>query len=130
MSSRFNYVGVGLAYRSSNGRTFSSVVLTESPDHTAPSARMTAVSRAGDDATWAWTGSDLVLQTGTAGLRHFDLSYRVDLGPWQTIRNDTTARSITLTDRPAGHTYRLRVRATDARGNVGTWSPSMPITIP
>ena len=29
---RFNYVGVGLAFRSSTGRTFGSIVLTESPD--------------------------------------------------------------------------------------------------
>ena len=43
MSSRFNYIGVGLAYRSSNGRTFGSVVMTESLDHTAPIARITAV---------------------------------------------------------------------------------------
>ena len=38
MSSAFNYIGVGLAYRSTNGRTFGSVVLTESPDHTRPRA--------------------------------------------------------------------------------------------
>ena len=36
MSTRFNYIGLGLAYRSSNRRTFGSAVMTESLDHTAP----------------------------------------------------------------------------------------------
>ena len=34
MSDRLNYIGVGLAYRSSNRKTWSAVVLTESTDHT------------------------------------------------------------------------------------------------
>ena len=39
MSSRFNYIGLGLAYRSSNRRTFGSAVMTESLDHTRRMAR-------------------------------------------------------------------------------------------
>ena len=41
MSDRYNYLGVGLARRSSNGRTFGSVVMTESRDHSGPRATVT-----------------------------------------------------------------------------------------
>ena len=40
-----------------------------------------------------------MLQTHTAGLRDFDVQYRIDSGSWRTLRNDTTTRSLTLTDR-------------------------------
>ncbi len=40
MSDRFNYIGLGLAHRSSNGRTFGSAVMTESLDHTGSIARV------------------------------------------------------------------------------------------
>ncbi len=41
MSSRFNYIGVGLAYRSSNGRTFGSIVVSDVPDRSGASAWFT-----------------------------------------------------------------------------------------
>ena len=44
MSRKFNYVGVGLSYRSSNNRTFAALVFTESPDHTRPNAWITGSS--------------------------------------------------------------------------------------
>ena len=47
MSRKFNYVGVGLSYRSSNGRTFAALVFTESPDHTRPKAWITGASKSG-----------------------------------------------------------------------------------
>ena len=130
MSSRFNYVGAGLALRNSNGRTYGAIVLTESNDHSPPSARMTGVSRSGDDISWSWTGSDRRLQTHTAGLRDYDVELRVDQGSWTRRRNDTTSRSMTVADLARGHTYRVRVRATDRRGNVGPWSTSLAATIP
>lgn len=128
MSDRFNYVGVGLAYRSSNGRTFASIVFTEAPDHTKALARVQSGSRKGDDATWTWTGYDPVLQTHTAGLRDFDVQVRRGSNSWTTVRNDTTARSLTLWNRSG--TYGLRVRATDRRGNVGPWSAETRISLP
>ena len=45
MSRKFNYVGVGLSYRSSNNRTYAALVFTESPDHTRPKAWITGSSK-------------------------------------------------------------------------------------
>jgi uncharacterized protein YkwD len=130
MSTRFNYIGLGLAYRSSNGRTFGSAVMTESLDHTGSIARVTGASRSGDDVRWTWSGYDPRLQTHTAGLRDYDVQYRVGSGDWRTIRNDTTSTSLTLPDRPHGHYYGIRVRATDRRGNVGPWTPQSRLWVP
>jgi uncharacterized protein YkwD len=130
MSRKFNYVGIGLAYRSSNGRTFASLVFTESPDHTVPRASITGSSKQGHDVTWTWTGSDVRLQTHTAGFRDFDVQYRVDSGSWGLIRNNTTSKTLTAADKPAGHTYGLRVRGRDWAGNVGSWSAEVRVSLP
>lgn len=128
LSNRFNYVGVGMAYRSSNGRTFASIVFSESPDQTSARASVLTATRKSDDATWTWNGYDPVLQTHTAGLRDFDVQVRRGSNAWTMFRNDTTARSVTLWNRSG--TYGLRVRATDRRGNVGPWSAETRITLP
>lgn len=130
MSSRFNYIGAGLVLRSSNSRTFGVIVMTESRDHSPPSARMTSVGRSGDDASWSWTGADRRLQTHTAGLRDFDVQVRVAGGSWSTRRNDTTTRSMLLRDLAGGRRWEVRVRATDYRGNVSAWSAPMGVWIP
>ena len=130
MSDDFNYVGVGMDYRSSNRKTFGAIVLTESRDHTGARARFSGASRGGDDLRWSWTGADVRLQTHTAGLRDFDVQYRVNSGSWVTIKNDTTATSLTLEDRVDGRRYSLRVRATDRRGNVGAWTSPSTMYVP
>ena len=130
MSTHFNYVGVGLALRSSNSRTYGSVVLTESPDHSGALSRMTGVSRSGDDVTWSWSGTDRLLQTHTAYLRDFDVQYRMDGGSWLWIRDNTTGTRITLLNRYHGHSHFMRVRATDRRGNVGAWTSPLGIYVP
>ncbi len=130
LSSRFNYIGVGLAYRSANGRTYGSAVMTESVDHTGAKAGITAAQRSGDDVSWRWSGYDIRLQTHTAGLRDFDVQYRVNSGDWRTIRNNTTATSLTLRDRGHGRYYAIRVRATDRRGNVGPWTAQSRLWVP
>lgn len=130
MSDRMNYAGVGLAYRSANHRTFGSVVATESVDHTGARSWFTASSRSGDDIRWTWSGVDRRLQTRTAGLRDFDVQYRVDGGSWRTLRNDSTSTSLILRDRGSRHTYSLRIRATDRRGNVGAWTNASRIWVP
>lgn len=130
MSDRFNYIGVGLAYRSANARTFASVVMTESNDHTRPVARVSSATRSGTTIHWSWTGHDARLQTHWAGLRDYDLLYRVGFGSWVLLRNDTTATGITLLNRAHGQSYAIRVRATDRRGNVGAWSPESRISVP
>ena len=130
LSSQLNYIGVGLAYRSSSHRTFGSAVLAESPDHTKPVARVTGTSRSGDDVRWTWNGYDPRLQTHTAGFRDYDVQYRVGSGTWSLIRDNTTSTSITLANRPHGRYYSIRVRATDRRGNVGAWSSESRIWVP
>jgi uncharacterized protein YkwD len=130
LSNRFNYVGVGLAYRSSNRRTYAAAVFTESPDHTRPIAQTTSVTRTGDDVRWTWTGYDVRLQTHTSGLRDFDVQYRVDYGSWVTVLDNTNAYGLTLTNRTHGRSYAIRVRGTDQRGNLGAWSSERRIRVP
>lgn len=130
LSNQLNYIGVGLAYRSSNHRTYGSAVMAESPDHTRAVARVTGVSRAGDDVHWTWNGYDPRLQTHTAGFRDYDVQYRVGSGTWSLIRDNTSSASITLANRPGGRYYSIRVRGTDRRGNVGAWSSESRIWVP
>jgi uncharacterized protein YkwD len=130
LSRRYNYVGLGLEYRSSNGRTFGSLVFTESPDHTAPGAAITSVSRSGDDVTWTWRGWDVALQTHTSGIRDFDVQLRADGGTWRTVRDDWTGTTMTRPDMPGGHAYGVRVRARDRAGNVGAWTAESRISVP
>jgi uncharacterized protein YkwD len=130
LSDRFNYIGVGLAYRSSNSRTYASAVMTESPDHTRAVARVTSASRSGTTVSWTWSGYDPRLQTHTAGLRDFDVLYRVGSGSWILLRDNTTSTSLSLVNRAHGHYYSIRVRATDRRGNVGAWSSESRIWVP
>lgn len=130
MSPTYNYVGVGLALRSSNGRTFGSVVLTESADENGARSWFVSAKTSGHDITWSWSGADLRLQTHTAGLRDYDVQYRVESGAWVTTRNDSTSTSLTLRDRTSGITYGLRIRATDRHGNIGAWSVESRVTLP
>jgi len=130
MSNRFNYVGVGLAYRSSNGRLFGSIVLTESRDHTPARAWVTGATRTGDDIRWTWQAYDPTLQTHTAGLRDITVQMRRDRGAWVTILAHTTTTSRLSMNRVHGHWYGLRVRATDKKGNVGAWSAERRVWVP
>jgi uncharacterized protein YkwD len=129
-SDRYNYVGVGFAYRSSNKTTWASVVFTESRDHTDPVAMADGVSAKGTSVTFEWSGRDRRLQTHTSGLDSFDVQYRVDGGSWRTIRNDTNATSLTLNDRPRGHSYGFRVCAKDNRGNLSRWTSEQRVWVP
>jgi uncharacterized protein YkwD len=131
MSSKSNYIGVGLAYRSSNGRTYGSIVMTESPDRNGARSWVTKTAiTGGNDITWTWSGADLRLQTHTAGLRDYDVQYRVGYGSWHTVYNDTTRTSLTLWNRTHGTTYGVRVRATDRRGNIGAWTAEKRVKLP
>ncbi len=129
LSSRFNYVGVGLAARSSGSKTFASAVFAETTDRTRPVAGVGVHTRSGDDVRWTWSGYDPRLQSHTAGLASFDVVYRVGNGAWYTLRNDTTQTSLSLLNRPSG-SYSIKVRATDRRGNVGRWSAESRIWVP
>lgn len=128
-SRRFNYVGVGLAYRSSNGKTFASVVFSESPDHTGARSSVRSVTESSRDVKWTWSGYDVPLQTHTSGFKNWDVQYRVDSGSWRTIRSGTTTTSFTAADRTRGHWYGLRVRGRDRAGNVGSWTAEKKIWV-
>ena len=130
MSSTLNYIGIGIAYRSANSSTWAAVFLTESKDVTRPWSRMASSSRSGTTVSWSWTGADTKLQTHTAGLKNFDVQYRVDSGSWSTIRSGTTGKSLSLSGRAHGHYYGLRVRARDNLGYVSGWSAELRIWVP
>ena len=68
-SSHYNYIGIGFAYRPSNGTTWASIVFADSKDHTAPLVARTTKRVRGRTVTFAWRGHDRVLQTREAGLR-------------------------------------------------------------
>ena len=130
LSDRFNYIGVGLAYRSSNRKTFGSAVFAETVDYTRAVGRMTGGTRSSNDLRWTWSGYDPKLQSHTAGLRDFDVQYRINYGTWVLLRDNTSATSLSLPDRSRGRSYAIRVRATDRRGNVGAWSSESRIFVP
>ena len=129
MSTKFNYIGLGVSL-SSNGRTYAAGELTESKDHTKPWAKLSGSSRSGTTVSWSWTGADIKLQTHTAGLKNFDVQYRVGSGTWTTIKSGTTLRSLTLSSRARGHYYGLRVRARDNLGYVSNYSAEMRVWVP
>jgi uncharacterized protein YkwD len=128
-SRSYNYVGAGFVRRS-DGSTWASVVFTESPDHTAPAAYNGRVSRSGTTISYAWSGKDVLLQTHTAGIRSYDVEYRVDDGAWKLIRNNTTSRSVKIANRPAGHWYWFRVQSADRRGNLSRWTAAVRVWVP
>jgi uncharacterized protein YkwD len=125
----FNYIGIGVALTPA-GAPFAALVFVETGDRTAPAVSMTGGSRSGSRVTWTWKGSDVLLQTHTAGFCSFDVAYRVDSGAWKTIRSRTTGRSLVLASRPAAHVYAVRVRGRDCAGNVSTWSSAKAVRVP
>lgn len=128
-SRSFNYLGIGLAV-SSSGRTYGSIVLTESKDRTGAKATLTGGSVSGDDVEWSWSGADPALQSHTAGLRDFAVQQRTDNGGWVTVSTGTTSTSRTAINRARGHWYGLRVRARDRAGNVGPWTAELRVWVP
>jgi len=129
MSDTFNYFGVGVARQAGTGRTFAAIVFAEAPDASRPVASMTGSSRIDRTVTFTWSGRDGRLQTHTAGLLDFEVQYRVDGGPWKTIRAHTTTTKLTLTNRPVGHTYSVRVRDRDRRNNLSAWSTARTLRV-
>jgi len=119
-SGTFNYIGIGVA--ASGADTYASLVFAEAPDVSRPAVALTGSGRSGTAAFWTWTGRDGQLQTHTAGLRDFDVQYRVDGGPWRTILSHTTSTQLILKRRTPGHSYAIRVRDRDRRNNLSLWS--------
>src|SRR5262249_20378616 len=113
--------GVGFAYRSSNGKTFGSIIFTESRDITNAIAHIDGAWTSGNTGTWTWRGWDPVLQTHMAGLHSYDVQIRTDSGSWRTLMSKTSATSRSVGGLSSGHSYTLRVRARDKVGNIGRW---------
>jgi uncharacterized protein YkwD len=128
-SATYNYIGVGIA-RASDGSTWSSLLFTESADHTPPVARNGSLVRSGTSLTCRWSGADPVLQTHTAGLRGFNVQYRADSGAWITIRRLTAMTWLGLSNRRHGTSYSFRVQAVDRRGNLSAWTAAKRIWVP
>ena len=129
MSGTFNYIGVGVAYSGATASSFASLVFAEAPDSSRPIISLTGYGRSGTSAFWTWAGRDGQLQTHTAGLRDFDVQYRVDTGPWKTILSHTTSTQLILKNRQAGHSYAVRVRDRDRRNNLSAWSTIRTVRI-
>jgi hypothetical protein len=129
MSDVSNYIGVGVGLRGATGETFASLVFAEAPDSSRPVARMTGAVSSGRTVSFTWIGRDGQLQTHTAGLRDFDVQYRVDAGPWATIWTHTTSTRLILTNRPAGHAYSVRIRDRDRRNNLSVWSTARTVRV-
>jgi uncharacterized protein YkwD len=129
MSDTFNYIGVGVAYRSASGEMYASIVFAEAPDISRPVASATGARASGSTVTFTWSGRDGYLQTHTAGLRDFDVEYRVDAGAWTLIRSHTTTTQLVLSGRPAGHIYAVRVRDRDRRNNLSAWSSVLSVRV-
>lgn len=94
------------------------VLDTVSPTSTAPTWRLvngSAISAGRTTVRLGWTGSD-----ATSGIDRYELAQSTDGGAWTSLSTALTATSL---DRALGHghSYRFRVRAVDAAGNVGAW---------
>ena len=130
MSSQYNYLGAGTSISAQYGATFASIVLVEQADRTAPIPRMVGATRYSTTIRWTYKAWEPPLQTHTAGLKDFDVAYRVDRGSWRIIRSGTTATYVRLTGRARGHSYSVSVRARDRRGNVSAWTPELRVWVP
>jgi uncharacterized protein YkwD len=128
-SAEYNYVGIAVV-QGADGRAWASAIMTESVDHTAPTARIRSLTRRGDDLTLTWSGSDPRLQTHTAGLRSFDVQMKRDSGSWRTVRDNTTGTRAVFRDRRHGHWFTFRVQAADWRGTLSTWTSEIRIRVP
>ncbi len=91
---------------------------TTDPTATAPVVSMpSGVGLSGGRVTTrlTWTGAD-----AGSGVHHFQVQRSTDGGPYVSIGRSFAVVSATQQLAP-GHSYRFRVRAIDAAGNVGEW---------
>ena len=126
---RYGLRGAGiwaLGYDGSRPELYQVIVDAFVHDSTPPEAGLTvlAPSQGDEGFTVAWSALD------ASPIRDYDVQVSVDRGPWTAWRTRTTDTRAIYPGRD-GHRYALRVRATDAAGNVGTWDvTSLPVPSP
>ena len=128
LSADYNYVGIGLTVDVSNGRKLWTGVFMRGPDRTGGYAsfgpKPSTVIPAGASYTTVtvkWSGSDVWLQTMTAGFKHFQVRIRTDGGAWVKWPGVTTPTSRALRVW-RGHRYDVEVSSCDKVGNCGSWA--------
>lgn|GEM_PF-1017022 len=128
LSAHYNYVGIGVA--PVGAKTIWTIEFIHGPDRTRPKGVLTKASSAsGSHAVkLAWSGSDPVLATLTAGIANYDVSSRAKGGTWSTIRSRTTSRSMTVSY-AKGTVRQFRIRTRDRAGNVGDWTAVVTVTV-
>jgi hypothetical protein len=117
--------GAGTTSTESSTPRLLHVTPAPAPDFTPPVSAMTRVgvragpvlgSTGGIPARVSWSASD-----GGSGIQTQEVQVRRGSGSWTSIKVSASARSATMTLRPAS-TYTLRTRATDTNGNRGSWA--------
>lgn len=68
-------------------------------------------------------------EVNESGLRSYDVQWRADGGPWNTLAYNTTATSTTFIGGENGVLYEFRARGTDNVGNVQGWGDPQAFTI-
>ncbi len=124
LSTKYNYIGMGMAVSPSTGRRYWAGVFLTGPDRTGAWTRMGSVSKHATSATKSrvtihWSGADTKLQTLTSGFRYFQTQRRVDDKAW--FDYGTTTKTSTTRSWTRGHVWQFRVRARDKAGNWGGW---------
>jgi uncharacterized protein YkwD len=124
LSSKYNYVGFGLAIDPDSGKRYWAGVYLKGPDRTGAYSKVKSVTKSRYDSrrtkvTITWGGADTRLQVLTSGLRYFQLQRRKNGGSWYTY--DVTTRTSLTRLWTRGATYEFRVRARDRAGNWGSW---------
>jgi hypothetical protein len=124
LSTKYNYIGMGVAVSSATGRRYWAGVFLKGPDRTGAWTKIGSVSKhavtsSATRVTVRWSGADTKLQILTSGLRYFQTQRRTDGHVWFDY-GTTTKTSMTRTW-VRGHVYEFRVRARDKAGNWGGW---------
>jgi Fibronectin type III domain len=107
--------------------TSGSVILdTVAPRVTVPTVRLVTGSRITSSGSMSalvrWAGSD----TGS-GIAHYQVAVSVSGGGFRTVASSVRSTSFSRS-LATGHTYRFRIRAIDAAGNVGAWAASVTVS--
>ena len=116
---RFGLRGAGiwaLGYDDKRPELYRTILAKFVHDTTPPVAGVGVLAARQGNARFKVTWSALDMSP----IRHYDVQVSVDRGPWRAWRTRTRATAAVMRGRD-GHAYAFRVRATDSKGNRGTW---------